>query len=163
MYKYKAHEKYVCLLNSGDLIPVGVFTKEFETVLPAREDWDNYYEAHEKANKDLREIAFQKMEEICNKRKEDFAFLIESDLLELYAEDFIKYMNLTSYNKPDDIWTVAINLWIYKNDEEDDSEDYVNDFKEVNDLLEKNPNSKLLQKIKDCLDVQIEYIKESSF
>ena len=157
MYTHTASEKYVCLLHSGDLIPVGVFKKEFETVLPALEDWESFSKASAKADEDLREIAFQKMEEICSERKEDFVFLIASDTLEFYTQDFIQFENLTS-NKPDDIWGVSIKLWLSDEDEEE-----LNNFKELDDLLKKNPNSNLLNRIKICLDEQIEFIKESSF
>jgi len=157
MYKHKRYEKYVCLLHSGDLIPVGAFEKEFETVLSFHEDWESFSKAVDKASEDLREIAFQKMEEICNERKEDFVFLIASDTLEFYAQDFIQFENLTS-NKPDDIWGVSIKLWLSNEDDEEE-----NNFKELDDLLEKNPNSNLLKRLKICLDEQIEFIKESSF
>jgi hypothetical protein len=157
MYTHTAYEKYVCLLHSGDLIPVGSFEKEFETVLAPLEDWESFSKASDKASEDLREIAFQKMCEICDERKEDFVFLIASNILEFYTEDFLQFENLTS-NKPDDISGVSIKLWLTNEDEEEE-----NNFKELDDLLEKNPNSNLLNRIKICLDEQIEFIKESSF
>ena len=157
MYTHTAYAKYVCLLHSGDLIPVGAFKKEFETVLLATEDWESYIKVNDKVHEDLRDIAFQKMKEICNERKDDFVFLIEVDNLSFYVDDFIKFANLSS-NKPDDIWGVYISLWLSDDDCEDE-----NSFKELNDLLTKNPNSNLLKRIKICLDEQIEYIQESSF